>query len=183
MTKVYSVSRTIRPYIDLFEISQIWLEIATNEEEGNLYNCIVSMVFCAFSLEAYLNHLGSIKLENWNSIERKICREGKLKKICNLYNVSINKRKTPYRYFDEILDFRDQIVHAKTEIFTDKTTKINLNKKRPELPEAKWEKMANSDRAGEFVKHTKEIIISLHKLTGASNNPFGSPYSGSWSSE
>jgi len=39
------------------------LQAAKESVEGSFFNCLTAMVFAAFSLEAYLNHLGTYNLK------------------------------------------------------------------------------------------------------------------------
>jgi len=42
------------------------LELAQNTQEGQLYTTVAALVFSAFTLEAYLNHLGKLRNKEWD---------------------------------------------------------------------------------------------------------------------
>jgi hypothetical protein len=58
------------------------LEQATQSEIGQLYNIISCLTFSAFTLEAYFNHFGKLRDENWDGIERKSSKLKKYKQFC-----------------------------------------------------------------------------------------------------
>ena len=47
------------------------LKLAEESNEGQLYTLVASLIFSAFTLEAYLNHLGKLRNKEWDEIERK----------------------------------------------------------------------------------------------------------------
>jgi hypothetical protein len=138
------------------------------------------MTFCAFSIEAYLNHLGSELIHDWDTIERKINHREKIKKIFNALNREYDETQKPFCYINNIYYYRNEIVHANTRKFTEKK-KIGQNG-IPDMPLSEWETMTNLDRAAKFLKDTKDIIVALSELSGDSDFPLASSEDASWCS-
>src|ERR687888_126157 len=67
--------------------------------------CLVVGVLCSFTLEAYLNHVGSMKLKTWERIERKLGADEKLELIAELVGISIDRSKAPFQSFTDIFRF------------------------------------------------------------------------------
>jgi hypothetical protein len=176
--KTAEVNRTIRPYVELFDISSWCLNLAKEKEYGRTHNCLISMAFCAFSIEAFLNHLGSELIYDWEITERNINHTEKIRKIFKELNKEYDKKEKPYCYIEYIFNYRKEIVHAKTRSIVGKM-EIKQNG-IPEMPRVQWEKMTNLERAIKFHRQTEEIITALNILAGNSNHPLVSPEDASW---
>ena len=72
------------------------LDLAEKTDEGQLYNLISCITFCAFTLEAYFNHLGAIKYDDWLKEERRLSKIKKYKKFCKDLNISCDFNVRPY---------------------------------------------------------------------------------------
>jgi len=136
-------------------------------------HCTVSMVFCAFSLEAYLNYLGQEKLRCWSDVERKLSPWDKLQILAETMGYEVDSCARPFASFKEIFSFRSAIVHAKAEqkVLTQKddVAKEYIQTKS----ELKWDRMAETRTARRFFQDTITMISQLNE-TG-----FGKPPS--WS--
>lgn len=175
-----NIERTIRPYDEFYNLTYYSLQEAERTEEGRFYNSLITMVFCAFSLEAYLNHLGEQKVSNWYSIERSLNYSQKLKLIADTTKNKIDMREKPYCFMNSIFDYRKLIVHGKTSRLTKKQSIIPNT--IPDMPLAFWEKMTTLQKARDFRIHTKDIIESLSKNIEDNEIPLGTPSDAMWNS-
>ena len=48
------------------------LKGAKASEDGRFFNLLYAMVFSAFCLEAFINHLGKLKHPNWRKLRKKL---------------------------------------------------------------------------------------------------------------
>jgi len=149
-------------------------EDARKNKNDCFYLYLASMVFCAFSIEAFLNHLGKNKITpNWDEIEKNQCINEKLALACKNIGYVLNKQEKPFNFFNTIFDFRDEIVHGKTEIISNKVKFIKENN-RFLLPKAKWESMVTQQMCEKFINQTKNMIEILSKKSNLDEEPFGS---------
>lgn len=69
---------------EIFTFTWMWknakfsLEAARKTEKGQFFNVMNTLVFSAFAMEAFFNHIGSRVIDNWNKKERNL---SKLKKL------------------------------------------------------------------------------------------------------
>jgi len=126
--KKISGQRTVLTYDYLWHNSFYSLETAKNTNKGRFYNLMTSEVFACFSIEAFLNHIGSIKISEWSLIERCLSPKEKLILIASRANKAIDFGKRPYQSLIELFTFRNFIVHGKTEIiqFNGELTKEDI---------------------------------------------------------
>ena len=56
------------------------LDEAKSSDEGRMFNCMDTIVYSAFAMEAFINHIGSHLHDNWFKKERSIPKYIKLEK-------------------------------------------------------------------------------------------------------
>ena len=121
------------------------LEEAVSTEEGRFYNCISSIVFSAFCIEAYLNQIGEKLFPDcWAELERRPHKQ-KLKKIAERLQFKPDFSSLPFQSYDEIFRFRNLIAHAKPGEFTE------------------FERLSDLGHAAKFLCCTEGMINEIHK--------------------
>ena len=132
---------------------------STNEID----NAISAIVFCAFSLEGYLNHVGDELIKDWSDLFGSLKPKAKLILISERFNVEVKPGKAPFQSFSTIFEIRNQLAHPKTKKHTyeNKNRKIWLNVGQRKWPAEKWETLCKLEFAENFVIDTKEIIKYL----------------------
>lgn len=136
------------------------------DRTGQKYYAMQAMVFCAFSMEAFLNHLGSEKLTTWDSLERKLSPESKLDLLLELNSSSIDKRTRPFQTFKEMMTFRNLMAHGKTETNTEAVVRtLASGKEHVDFP-TRWQIMATDAAANRFVEDLDNLINKISFLVG-----------------
>ena len=132
---------------------------STNEID----NSISAIVFCAFSLEGYLNHVGDELIKDWSDLFENLKPKEKLILISEGFNVEVQLGNAPFQSFSTIFEIRNQLAHPKTKKHTYENTKkkIWLNVGERKWPVEKWEILCKPEFAEKFVSDTKEIIKYL----------------------
>lgn len=156
------------------------LRQAKTTEEGSFYNCLTAELFSAFSLEAYLNHLGVQKLPYWESVERKLGPNGKLKIICHELDLKPNFGTRPFQSFRILFQLRNSFVHGKTEYLEMNDEQSLKVREKPKMPKTKWQSLINLDMAIQFTEDTQKMIKTLHAKSGMQRNPLFSPETSQW---
>lgn len=166
MKHPYSIEREIRTYAYLRVAAADALQKATKIEEGSFYQIMSCLVFCAFTVEAYLNHVGERKIGYWNEIE-KIEPMAKLKVLYTALGLPFDPSKRPIQTVQQLFKFRNFMAHGRTEKLMGKGT---LKKRRPDpgekLVEAKWEKFCNKIEAARAVKDVNRVLEILCVAAG-----------------
>ena len=156
--------RFVMPYIHLFESASIAIQQAENSEENQFHNCLTAILFSAFCIEAYLHHIGGKYFEDWEKFERKLEPKKKLLHIADKHmNFRPDFSRRPFQSFSEIFDFRNTLVHGKTQVL-EHDTKQEITEE-PIPPLADWEKFCTIKRAKKLYGDTEEIIRILHSYT------------------
>lgn len=171
--------RTIYSYVVLQDVAEYELEMAKNTEEGRFYNCLTAMLYSAFCLEAYLNHLGNLEMPNWNKVERKSPME-KLNLLVEKRSYSPNFNERPFKTFGEIFEFRKKIVHGKTEHLKTEEIRDGEVSGKPPMLMTLWEGLTTLEMATCFVEDSASMISKLHPIFGFTTNPFWTQWKTSW---
>lgn len=162
-------SRVVYAHSNLRNISYCSYEDAEEKEEGRFNNCLVSMVFSALCLEAYMNYIGEANIKNWELISRSRIKD-KLESIAKELNVEIDFEKRPFQTFLEIFSYRNKLAHAKTEYMKSDNIEFD-NENNPKDLLTTWEKETTLKKAKLFLDETRNIIETLHRATGLGGDP------------
>ena len=153
--------------------AKFMLKIAEESEEGRLYTLVASLIFSAFTLEAYLNHLGKLRNKEWEKIERKHSKIEKYKLLAEAAEIKYNFSVHPYSTLKELFSFRDRMAHGRTteEVIS---TCIDMHEKHLPQIHAKndWQVFATLETARQSIKDVERLIKELHSMSGYSDNPF-----------
>lgn len=156
--------RIVYSYGYLRNISYLSYKEAEEKEEGRFNNCLVSMVFSALSLEAYMNYVGEIKVKSWKSISRGRIKD-KIIAITKALNCKVDFGERPFQTFKEMFNYRNKLAHAETEYLSSDKVKLRKDGK-PETLLTKWEEKTNLKEAKLFLDNTKEMMEILHREAG-----------------
>ncbi|MCG7868173.1 MAG: hypothetical protein JAY74_17640 [Candidatus Thiodiazotropha taylori] len=83
-----------------------------NEPSKDLFVTII--VFLAFSIESYINHLGAGHLSIWDELERLPWRK-KITILHKINNKEPNWGAQPLQFAKEVFTIRDKLAHGKPE--------------------------------------------------------------------
>jgi hypothetical protein len=158
--------RTIYTTAYLRNISWTCLERAKEETKGR-YNFIASsMVFTAFSVEAYLNHLGSEKTNFWDTIERKLSPKQKLDTLSSIIGIDIDYGSRPFQTFQKMFSLRNSLAHGRTEKLPVDSIQVLSDDEIPNMPTTTWEEEITIKNASRYLADSKEMIRMLNEKAG-----------------
>jgi hypothetical protein len=157
------------------------LQEAKANESGSYFNLMVALVFSAFTIEAYLNHLGGKIIPFWEAIEKNLSPLKKLEIIASQLGKPIDYGHRPFQSFKSISQLRDFLAHGRTEFVAEKSIQILSDDDKPELPKAKWQKQVTIEIVQKYFDDTKEIIEYLHNASGLEFNPLFVHETSDWS--
>ena len=108
--------RTVPAYTTLRAVSWYANELAKSDTQARLNHIITSMLFDALTIEAYLNHLGSMRFSFWPPLKKKLGPREKLEVICNDLGLEPELGRTPWQTWGFIFKLRNLLAHAETEV-------------------------------------------------------------------
>ncbi|MBQ0797802.1 MAG: hypothetical protein KBT63_00860 [Porticoccaceae bacterium] len=116
---------TYNTYAENIKAAEHFVSMAQEHSLGQRWNLVAAVAFSAFSIEAFINHVGKEQDDDWHEWD-KIDRpnyEQKLKKL----NVNLNGELK--HHFAELFQLRDMIAHGRTISVSKKVRKPQNNLK------------------------------------------------------
>lgn len=164
----------------MYKGAKYMLSLAEKSEEGQLYTTVSSIIYCAFTLEAYLNHLGKLRNKEWDEIERKYSKYDKYRVFASAAGIDFdNFRSRPYITLKNLFEFRDRMAHGRTTIENINLSLFMEGSVLPFInPEGSWKEFATIENARIAVEDVKALVSKLHSSCGFSGNPFSELGSG-----
>ncbi len=179
-----SKSRQINTYYEMWRVSYWTLHQAENEVKGSYFQIMASLIYTAFTLEAYLNHKGKEIFTCWDDLEMLSPRK-KLNVIAERLGVEKDDGKRPFQTVKKLLDFRNDVAHGKT-VFLETKNEIHIvNSKLDDYMheplEAEWEKYCTLDNAKRAREDVENIMRKFHNVSNKGDDDLFFPVS--WSSD
>ena len=156
---LHTVKRTVKSYGWLSMCARNSLDCGKGDKNGCFYHFMSSLIFSAFTLEAYVNHIGPTLVPFWSEIE-KIRLMSKLKIVYTFLELDFNTSKRPLQSISWLIKFRNTMAHGKTEDIN--KSKINKTQKYIYVG-ASWEAYCTKEKAQRAYDDIREIIEILNK--------------------
>lgn len=177
-----SREREVKTYVQLCIASHATLEKAKKEGDGSFYQVMASLIFTAFMMEAYLNHIGPHIFKCWGDLER-LKPSSKLNIVAEKLGIEIDKGKRPYQTLSELFKFRNDLAHGKSVSLKSKSDEIRLvaepfDDYRDEGLQTEWEKYCTQDNANHALEDTTSIMKEIHQRAGMTDRLFSSGMQG-----
>lgn len=168
-----SKERQVNTYAEMWRVSFELLRKAKEDRKGSYYQFMASLIFTAFTLEAYLNHIGQRIFACWNDLER-LSPSKKLNVIAEKLGVAKDDSKRPFQTVSSLFKFRNDVAHGKSvQLKSEDQIRVIDDKFDDYMHdplETRWQKyctLKNAERAREDVE---KIIKLLHEVSGITDD-------------
>jgi len=153
-------NRKVNTYAYLRAVSWYAYDLANKDEVGCYNHLITSMLFSAFCLEAFLNHVGHDKIPFWDDLQKSLSPQNKVKVISQILVFQPDYSKRPFQTFGDIFKLRNNLVHAET-IEIENGYQLSNGSATPIEILSKWEEHITFKYAKRFLDDTKEMIQEI----------------------
>lgn len=145
-------------------------------EKGCTYQFMASLIFSAFTIESYFNHIGpQLFRRNWKEYER-LTPKGKLALVCDKLNIPIDYGRRPWQIMKRLFDFRNNVAHGKSTTASDISLQSLESYSQYGVPfgfaPTEWEKYSTKENASKAREDVSQIINQIH----AAGNFVGVPF-------
>lgn len=168
MTKKHIIvtkEREIKVCADLWHTSYCLYQKGVENPIGSNHQFKASLIFSAFALEAYLNHIGCKLFKDWEEFER-LSPRGKFVLITDKLGIKINNGHRPWQTLGKLIGFRNYNAHGKHETPIIKIIKYKItddvDKQLGDLLLSEWDKYCNEKTALRAREDIKSIVMALH---------------------
>jgi hypothetical protein len=156
--------RDVRIHANLWHTSMCLLERGQEQERASFHQFMGSLVFTAFTLEAYLNWLGEKLFPHWKYLERLNPKE-KLEVISDRLGVKVELGGRPWQVMKDLFNFRNDIAHGKPEtLATEKVEQIDddFDEKLGRPDQTRWERFCTRENAERAREDVGQMLETLH---------------------
>ncbi len=169
MTKIKVKKQVRRIAYSEFWHSFEWLKyLADKKEVGEGPLKLAALILAAFSLEAYVNHIGEKLFPSfWKHMERNVTPMGKVHLIMDKTGVSLNSGERPLQTVDQLMKWRNSVAHGTSLILNSESLVDSMEdlKKPEKMILAKWEEFVNE---AELTRIHEDLEIVMRKIFDAS---------------
>lgn len=168
---IYSGTRQVRTYVDLRHTANVMLGKAEEDIRGSHHTIMASILFTAFTFEAYLNHIGEQHLGCWGEKE-SIRVLDKYKTICEALGLKPDWSQRPYQTLKLLFKFRNSIAHGKSKEI--KKTKVVSRESNPHehAPKTFIEEQCSIPNSQRFMEDIDTIVKEIHISAGLGDYPY-----------
>lgn len=159
--------------LELITYSQHWhtanclLDRARSEKKGSYHQYLASITFVAFTLEAFLNHIGEDAFSSWIDLEKLNVR-GKINIISEKLDIDVNYGSMPWQIVPELVAFRNKVAHGKNELLFEDVV-VSQSKYDDHLNialKSNWQESATQSGAERFIKHVEALCTEIWLASG-----------------
>ncbi len=172
-------STTTNTYVYCWIAAREALKQAKQQESGRFYACMTAGVFSAFTIEAFLNHLGQRRVQEWKAFERKLGPYEKLILLKQMLHFSADTSKPPFQTLRDILRLRNSLAHGKTATVDTDLIVDDPSEEAVCYPEPDWKKLCSLSFVTRMVEDAEAMVRDLNTQSGSKRDPFASPGHGS----
>jgi len=172
---IYEISGTgkVTTYNWMMKSARLSLHDASATETGRFFNSMNVLVYSAFAMEAFFNHLGSHLYKDWESKERKMSKFKKFRNFNSDLKLNHDLSKEPYSIIFDVFDFRDSLAHGRTEeIERKEVVELTEDELRSYTIGSKWMDSCNLENAEKVFSSVETVITEFFRVAGLGEYPF-----------
>jgi len=118
MSKTTSQTHTMLPFLYLKECAQFHLRESENNEQNAFHTSMSCIIFSAFTLDAFLNYIGSCVFDFWEELERHLTSVNKLNVICSQLSISEDFSQRPFQSFEKAINLKHSLNQGTIESYS-----------------------------------------------------------------
>jgi len=168
---IYSGTREVRTFVILNHGVDVLIKKTEEDEKGSNYTAMGALLLTAFTFEAYLNHLGEMRIKLWKETE-SIRVMAKYNILCKDVDLTPDFTRPPYQTLASLFKFRNAIAHGRSKVLVETKEVSSKDERYKHTPKAHWEEYCTLNNAKRAKKDVTQIIFELHKKAGLGDDPF-----------
>lgn len=157
--------REAKAYLKPLIMAEHFAARAFLRNENAFFDACASLVFLAFTIEAFCNHIGR-KLAPDFAVFDKLCAKDKLRCSAELVNYPLSLGERPFQTFHKVSKFRDRMAHPRTqEIKVVRNIPIPTPDKPaelPQLPPTEWDAYWTPENLKIAIEDVKQGLTALY---------------------
>jgi len=156
-------SRNHKAFAEHWNASGFFLKQGKSDVNGSHYMFLASLSFSAFTLEAFLNHIGEATFNSWVDMD-KLSPRAKLNVICEKLIIKQDYSSLPWQVIPELIGFRNKSVHAKSQKLESSVIAklVDYESLMHDFLVADWMEFATESTASKVRTNLEKILVTIH---------------------
>jgi hypothetical protein len=170
--------REVITYAEMWHTSLSLLSRGQEQVRGSAHQFRASLVFTAFTLEAYLNHVGLKLFTCWEDLERLGSKE-KLNLIAEHLEVPANYAVRPWQVMKELFSLRNALAHGKSRILKPPAKVVSVDDEEPIekwIARTEWEQFCTEENAIKARADVAKIAKTIYEAAKTKGYDTGHPF-------
>ena len=164
--------RRVYSYNIHFDAAEYYLELSKDENQSEEINSTSCLVFAAFGIEAFLNHVGEQLFTSWKDyLKKSLSPEAKLHLIAEKIGLKVDFGEQPFQALTTLFRFRNAMAHSVTEDLSDDNAKHYLELGNQSWLAAEWEALRTSKIAEKIWNDVIAVVDKIGKKSTVKRNP------------
>jgi hypothetical protein len=161
--------RHYRPHTEFYHAVWVHLEHVEEKQEGHYYSLLSAFLLSAFTVEAYLNHVGPLVEKGWSDFD-KASPLAKLRHVACAIDLPLDSSQRPLQSVVELFTFRNNMAHPRSTQLVEESlhTPDDYQLSLYATPRPKWMGFAT-------LKNAKRCYEDVGKLIEAINAKLPTP--------
>jgi hypothetical protein len=157
-----SRERNLITYSEHWHSSLTFLQLGIENPKGSYHQFLGSIIFTAFALEAFLNHVGESLFKSWADLE-KLAPRGKINVIAEKIGLKVDFGAMPWQVVPEIFGVRNKVAHGRNELLQDERmlSVDSYDERMGEILRAPWQTYATRENAERARERVEEICKAV----------------------
>jgi hypothetical protein len=163
VTRRLQKERDFRPHAEHYHAACVFYDNASKTERGSALQLQGSFVFCAFCIEAYLNHMGSTNLTYWDDVEKSSVFT-KLRLLMAEFGIRLPDGQRPLQTIRQLFRYRNWMAHSKSRVIKEEIefdADID-DSARMTTPRDKWDDFISLQNAKLCLEDVADLIKTLN---------------------
>jgi hypothetical protein len=160
MAKNTSQTHTMLPFLYLKECAQFHLRESESNAQNTFHTSMSCIIFSAFTLEAFLNYIGSCVFDFWEELERHLTSVNKLNVICSQLGISEDFSQRPFQSFEKAINLKHSLNQGTIESYS-RTVSTTNSASAPTGEE--WKEWCNPGEARRIYDDSVRIMDLLSR--------------------
>ena len=156
--------RTVFTFAELHTAGLHALQDGTGRPKGSFYEFMMANVLAAFSLEAYLNHLGPQRFSCWKELRLPVA--SKLALLLDDLSQRPDFSRRPFQTVKDMFRFTNQLAHGSSKRVEEASVQKLFPGESPCYPQVEWETQCTQKTAERFIEDAQAVIVQLHEWAG-----------------
>lgn len=161
-----SHTQTIFPFVYLKQCAHFHLKESENSQDNLFHSSMSCIIFSAFTMEAFLNYMGSCVFDFWEELERHLTSVNKLNVICSQLKIHSDFSERPFQSFVKASNLKNYLNQGKIDSYSSTIAPSSAASGRPE-----WEKQCNPLEARKIYDDMLQIMTILDRQVEGETYP------------